>query len=134
MDPTTLILTALATGASVAAKDTASDIIKDTYQGLKTLIQRKFAGKPVAQELVEKHEQQPEEVKAALGREISENKISDDAEVLTKARELLELQDPEGVKAGKYQINIHNSQGVIGHSQGPVHMDFRRGSGEKGCD
>lgn len=121
MDPTTLILTALATGASVAAKDTASDVIKDTYSGLKALVQRKFAGKPEAQALVEKHEQEPENVKESLGHELLESKISDDAEVLKKAKELLELNAQEG----KYRIEIHDSTGVIGLNQGEVKMEIR---------
>lgn len=41
MDPFTLIVTALAAGAVAAAKDTAGQVVKDTYQGLKALIQQK---------------------------------------------------------------------------------------------
>ena len=125
MDPTTLILTALATGASVAAKDTASDIIKDTYRGLKALVQRKFADKPEAQVLVEKHEQEPDKVKESLGQELLQSKISDDAEVLKKAKELLELTDPKGAQEGKYRIEIHDSKGFVIHNEGNVKMDFR---------
>src|SRR5687768_13584011 len=56
MDPLTLILAALGAGAAAAAKETASGAVKDAYQGLKTLIQRRFAGKPEAEIALVKHE------------------------------------------------------------------------------
>ncbi|MCA2815355.1 MAG: hypothetical protein IM459_01010 [Microcystis sp. M085S1] len=41
MEPVSLIITALTAGAVAAAKDTAEKGVKDTYQGLKTLIKRR---------------------------------------------------------------------------------------------
>ena len=38
MDPVTLILTALAAGATASLKDTANQTVKDAYNGLKALI------------------------------------------------------------------------------------------------
>ena len=35
MDPVSMVLTALATGATAAAQDTASQAVKDAYAGLK---------------------------------------------------------------------------------------------------
>ena len=43
MDPITLIVTALAAGAALGLKDTASSAIKDAYQGLKTLVKKRLA-------------------------------------------------------------------------------------------
>ena len=40
MEPVSLIIAALTAGAVAAAKDTAEKGVKDTYQGLKTLIKR----------------------------------------------------------------------------------------------
>jgi Flp pilus assembly pilin Flp len=42
MDPISLIITALVAGALAATKDTAETAVKDAYQGLKTLIKKKF--------------------------------------------------------------------------------------------
>jgi hypothetical protein len=42
MDPITLILMALVTGAAAALKPTAEQAVKDGYAGIKTLIQRKY--------------------------------------------------------------------------------------------
>ncbi|OPF18073.1 hypothetical protein B1L04_19845 [Microcystis aeruginosa KW] len=49
MEPVSLIVTALTAGAVAAAKDTAEKGVKDTYQGLKTLIKRKFTNDALAQ-------------------------------------------------------------------------------------
>lgn len=38
MDPITLVVTALALGASAGLKDTATEVVKDAYAALKTLI------------------------------------------------------------------------------------------------
>ena len=48
MEPLSLIVAALLAGAAAAAKDTTSTAIKDGYQGLKVLIERKLAGQPAA--------------------------------------------------------------------------------------
>jgi len=49
MDPVSIILVALAAGAAAAAKDTASQAVKDAYAGLKALVKKRFAGKPQAE-------------------------------------------------------------------------------------
>jgi len=64
MEPISLIVTALVAGAVAAAKDTAEQGVKDTYQGLKTLIKRKFANDPLAQAMVEA---KPEDIKKDEG-------------------------------------------------------------------
>jgi hypothetical protein len=42
MDPISVILTALITGAAAALKPTTEQIVKDAYAGMKGLIQRKY--------------------------------------------------------------------------------------------
>ncbi len=59
MEPISLIIAALVAGATAAAKDTAEKTVKDAYEGLKTLIKRKFEGDPLAQGLVDA---KPEEI------------------------------------------------------------------------
>jgi hypothetical protein len=53
MEPISLIIAALGAGAIAAAKDTASTAVKDAYQGLKTLIKKKFESEPKAQMVLE---------------------------------------------------------------------------------
>lgn len=44
MDPVTVIITALAAGAVDVVKPTATEVVKDSYQGLKDALVRKFGG------------------------------------------------------------------------------------------
>ena len=46
MDPISLIVAALAAGASAAVKDTAGQAVKDAYSGLKALVKRKLGVEP----------------------------------------------------------------------------------------
>lgn len=86
MEPISLILAALAAGATGAAKDTAGTAVKDAYESLKALIKKKFAekGKTDDSDIVDKHEKKPdsEGVKTLLKEELLEAKIDRDAEVI----------------------------------------------------
>jgi hypothetical protein len=44
MDPITIILTALVTGAAAGLKPTAETVVKDAYEAIKGLIKRKYPG------------------------------------------------------------------------------------------
>ena len=44
MDPITIILTALVTGAAAGLKPTAERVVKDAYDGIKGLIKKKYPG------------------------------------------------------------------------------------------
>lgn len=92
MEPITLILGALAAGAVAATQETAGQMIKDAYAGLKTLIKRRFSEK-----------QKPEIHKVV--------EIIEAAETLKQAME----RTPERREALSGYIHIQNSQvGVIG--------------------
>jgi len=60
MDPITLIVTALAAGATLGISDMASSAIKDAYAGLKALVRKRLGGRPEADLVLAKHEQAPE--------------------------------------------------------------------------
>ena len=90
MEPVSLIVTALTAGAVAAAKDTAEKGVKDTYQGLKTLIKRKFANDPLAQAMVEA---KPEDIKKAEGLlkdKITKAGADQDQEIIKVAQDLLD--------------------------------------------
>ena len=95
MDPISLIVAALATGASTALKDTAGDAI-DTYNGLKSLLKRKFGGEPLAESVLDNHEQAPEVWEKPLEQQLGESGAGDDEAIVQAAQKLLELADPEG--------------------------------------
>ena len=110
MEPISLIITALVAGATAATKDTAGKAVKDTYEGLKTLIKRKFQGDPVGQVMVDA---KPEEIKQ--GEELLKNKLSNagadkDDEILKAAQEIMKKEDPKGASTGIY--DLRGAQGV----------------------
>jgi hypothetical protein len=92
MEPiTTTILTALAAGAAAAAKDTAGAAIKDAYQGLKNLIERRFAGKPKAEIVLTEHSKDPQTWKKPMEEALVETGADQDDELVKKAEALLKL-------------------------------------------
>lgn len=102
MDPISLIIAALGAGAIAAAKDTAGTAVKDAYQGLKTLIKKKFESEPKAQMVLEEHEKDPETYEAPLKKKLAEAGVDQDAEIIKLAQELLKQEKPEESAAGKY--------------------------------
>ncbi|MEG3436718.1 WD40 repeat domain-containing protein [Pannus brasiliensis CCIBt3594] len=113
MEPISVILAVLAAGATAAAKDTAGTAVKDTYEGLKKLIVKRFAEKGKAEDIaiVEKHERKPDSgaVKELLKEELIEVGVDRDLEVQKIAEKLLEIVKAEGSASegsGKTTVNI----------------------------
>lgn len=123
MDPISLILAALGAGAIAATKDTAGTAVKDAYEGFKTLIKKRFAdrGKEDDSNIIDKHEKKPdsEAVKALLKEELVDLEVDKDVEILKAAAEILEKEDPQRVKEGKYGINVQGDiKGIVGDVSG----------------
>ena len=116
MEPITLIVTALVAGATAAAKETAGDVIKDAYKGLKALIQKRFAGKPEAEIALAKHEEKPQVVEEQLKKALTEAGATEDETILEAAQKILEQTDPQGTKRGVYNTTVHGR--IIGLYQG----------------
>jgi hypothetical protein len=125
MDPVSLIIAALATGAVAAAKDTASQVVKDTYQGLKVLIQRKFAGKPDAESTLAKYENKPEVYREPLRDELNQATADKDEELIKAAQKLMALLDPKQAAKGKYNVQVSgNVYGLVQGDHQNVTMNF----------
>ncbi|MEM1041061.1 MAG: hypothetical protein AAGI91_00380 [Bacteroidota bacterium] len=90
MDPITLIVTALATGAAAGLKDMPAKIITDTYEGLKTLIKDKY-NKRDADEAIADLEKKPasEGRKAVVHEELEGAGAGRDEAVLRQAQAVL---------------------------------------------
>ncbi|NET43964.1 hypothetical protein [Okeania sp. SIO2B3] len=108
MEPISLILTALVTGAGEA---TAGSLVKDIYQNLKALIKRKFADNSLANMILEEHEKNPKTYQEPLKEKLIEGGIDKDEEVIKKAEELLEKLKSEEAATG---LNIKVSGDVKG--------------------
>jgi len=110
MDPMTIILTALVAGTAKAA----GDAVPDAYKGLKALIQKKIAGKPVAESMLDEHEKDPETYAAPLKKNLVEAGVDKDTEILKAAEKLLEQLKPEAA-AGTINIG-QGAKGIIGQT------------------
>ena len=121
MEPVSLILSALAAGASAAATDTASQAVKDAYGGLKDLIRRRFAGKPEAELALEKHEEKPAVWGEPLKDGLATSGADRDEEIVRAAQGLMALVDPQRAAAGVYDVRIAgNVYGFFQRNDGQV--------------
>jgi hypothetical protein len=103
MDPISLaVITAIVTGVTAASGKIAEQAIVDSYNGLKSLIKRKFGDQSEVAKAIEGVESRPDSDarKATLKEEVELAKANDDAEILAKAQELLDKikQQPGGVQ------------------------------------
>lgn len=112
MDPVTLIVTALAAGATLGLTDTMSAAVKDAYGALKALVKRRLVGRPDGKLALDRHEQAPQTWQRPLEAELTAAGAGGDAELVAAAKALMELADAAGSRAGKYTVDVRGSQGV----------------------
>lgn len=116
MEPVTLILAALAAGASSGAlgalTDEAKDAVKAAYANLLGLVKGRVAGRSDAELALDRYPRAPEKWEAVLSDELTGVGADDDAELLAAAKALLELVDQAGAKSGRYNVTISDSKGV----------------------
>lgn len=94
IDPATLILTALGSGATtIQAKKNKA--IEETYTRLKTLIQKKFTGNAEAMFVLDKYEAKPDVWEAPLKDELLQVNADEDKEIIQTAKMLMSLQESQ---------------------------------------
>src|SRR5258708_20599914 len=104
MDPLSLILAAITAGAAASAKDTASAAIKDTYQGLKALIQRKFEGKPNAQAALIEYEEDPETYDKPLIKALNTHGIDQHDTIIDPPRQVFAFTQNQHELIGNHSL------------------------------
>jgi hypothetical protein len=116
MDPVTLIVTALATGAAAAAKDAGGDAVKSAFNGLKALIAKKF-GKASVESAIASVEQNPDSDnrKGVLKEELETAGAAKDEELLAQVQAFLKLLEERGVPTG---VNLSATNITATASQG----------------
>jgi hypothetical protein len=124
MEPVSLILTALAAGAAAAAKDTASQAIKDSYNGLKSLIQKRFADQPKAELALSEYEQDAETWEKPLQKSLAEAGADKDEELIRHAQQVLKLVNPQQASQGKYNVQIGEGKGIVIGDNAQVTQNF----------
>jgi uncharacterized protein YfaP (DUF2135 family) len=116
MDPVTLIVTALAAGASAgtleALKDDVKAAVKRAHANLRGLVKKRLAGRPDGELALERHDSAPQKWESVLAGELTEAAAADDADLVAAAKALMQLVDGTGARAGKYNITIEGSKGV----------------------
>ncbi|MCX5042467.1 hypothetical protein OG921_04675 [Aldersonia sp. NBC_00410] len=109
MEPVSLVIAALAAGATTGITNVAGTAITEAYNALKKLIGGKLAEKGKDPAVV--NEKDPEKLKVDLGGELTDADIDDTIRVV--ATELLKNADPAGSQAGKYVVTVENSKGTV---------------------
>ena len=116
MDPITLIVAALAAGASGGAISALQDDVKGAvvaaYGKLRGLVARRVAGNPGAELALTEYEADPEDWQTPLTAKLTQLGAADDTELVAAAKALMELVDGVGARAGKYNVKVANSTGV----------------------
>jgi hypothetical protein len=116
MDPITLIVEALAAGATAgtidALKDNAKEAAKAAYGKLHDLVKRRFRENAGAELILAEHQADPGTYAAPLAKKLTEAGAADDAGLVAAAQALLDLVDPAGAQSGKYTVTISNSKNV----------------------
>lgn len=116
MDPVTLIVAALAAGASAGAisalQDDVKDAVKSAYAKLRGLVKKKVAGNQAAEVALAEYDADPATWEAPLTAKLKQAGAADDADLVAAARALMDLVDQAGARAGKYSVTIKDSKGV----------------------
>jgi hypothetical protein len=116
VDPITLIVTALATGASAGAIEALSDDVKEkaiaAYKKLHELVKRSFRGNAAGELILAEYATDPETYQAPLTKKLTEAGAASDTGLVDAATALMNLVDQAGARAGKYNVTISNAKGV----------------------
>lgn len=102
MDQVSIILTALASGTAAGLKDSMSLVLKDSYNGLKMLLQHKFAGKPESEIALSLYTDDP----LTYEKPLREALVEHDQAVVEAAQQLLALIQPQQSSIWKYNTQI----------------------------
>lgn len=87
MDPISILVAALAAGASIAK----TGAVKDAYSYLVSLVRRRLAGHPTAEAVLEQHSAYPEQYSGKLEAELLEAGAGNDEAAIEAARRVLDL-------------------------------------------
>jgi hypothetical protein len=116
MEPVTLILAALAAGASAGVLDALKDDVKEkaraAYAKLRGLAKKRVSGRPHGELALAEYESAPQKWEGLLTAELTEAGAARDDDLVAAAKALMELVDQSGAKSGKYNVTIKGSKGV----------------------
>lgn len=121
MEPISLIVGALVVGASEALKDTASQAVQDSYQGLKAAVMHYWKimkegdeqdNENEAKILLDNLEEDPDTFQIPLEKKLTKVIPEPEKDLIEQAQQLYKLLDEVGFNQGKYNVILNSSQGV----------------------
>jgi hypothetical protein len=116
MEPVTLILAALAAGASAGALDALKDDVKEkakaAYAKLHDLARKRVSGRPHGELALAEYGSAPQKWEGLLTAELTEAGAAGDNDLVAAAEAVMELVDQPGAKSGKYIVTIKDSKGI----------------------
>jgi hypothetical protein len=119
MEPITLILAALAAGASAGALDELKDEVKEKFkaavESLRGLVSKRFrdTGTPNAEAVLAEYMADPEGYKIPLSKKLDAADAGGDDALVAAAKSVLELLGRQAGTAGKYSVTVNDSKGVM---------------------
>ena len=127
MDPISMaIVAALTVGATSGLTEVAKAMITDAYQGLKSMINKKFGDKSNVITSIEVLEAKPQSVgrQQTLNEEIVDAQLAHDQEILQAAHSLLSLIKAEPGGESHVQHITGNYNAVVqGHGNATVNVN-----------
>lgn len=127
MEPTSLILAALAVGAEAVA----GEVVADAYQGLKAMVKRRLSGDAEAEMALARYEKQPEVWEAPLKDALTRLGADQDEEIVGAAQSVMTHVNPQQASKGKYNTQIGgNVKGFVQGDHARVKMSFGNESDE----
>lgn len=112
MDPISVIMAAVAVGASKGVGEAASQAVQDSYAALKSVLARRLSGDVSRELTLEKYQEDQQTWEAPFAKALRESAAADDPEVVSLAQRLLALLDAAGTEGGKYVVDSTGSRGV----------------------
>jgi hypothetical protein len=112
VEAVSLIVGALAAGASRGLQETASAAVKDSYTRLRDLVTSRFSGHRQAETALEGYAEDPETWQKPLEKSLQLTGVAADPSVLEAARSFMSLLDAEDVAGGRFVVHINDSSGV----------------------
>ncbi len=113
MDPVSMVLAALAAGATAAVQDTASQAVKDAYAALKALVKKRFEKKPQAEMALAEYEKDADTWQKPLQKSLVETGADQDEAIVRQAQQVLKLINPQQASQGKYNVQIGEGKGIV---------------------
>ncbi len=125
MDTLSLIVSALSAGALAGAQELAGEALKDAYQALRGLVQKKLESKPQAKKILKEHAKDPVTWEKPLAKVLKEARVAEDTEIVGAAERLLMTARIDQSAPSRYAVQVSGEvQGMVTGDRARVTMHF----------